>query len=238
MKAVPVTSSSLAPVNLFSGFETKLLGELAKHCRGQLYESGEVVLAKGRTNHAVYFMLSGMVHTTSFSPQGKEITLRVHGPGAAFGVLSALDGNSRATDAFAKETTIVARMPAEQFRKLMQDYPGVNRAVTDHLVHLVRLLADRVIELGTLNVNQRLYAELLRLSILDEAAIDHAVIQRMPTHADLASRIATHREAVSRELKRLMRTGLIKKDGVSVSIRKVSMLREMISPPTHPQFIQ
>ena len=95
-----------------------------------------------------------------------------------------------------------------------------------------------MIELGTLNVNQRLYAELLRLSILDEAAIDHAVIQRMPTHADLASRIATHREAVSRELKRLMRTGLIKKDGVSVSIRKVSMLREMISPPTHRQFIQ
>ena len=132
---------------------------------------------------------------------------------------------------------MVARMPGERFRKLMQDYPAVNVAVTDYLVHLVRLLADRVIELGTLNVNQRLYAELLRMSILDEAAIDHAVIRRMPTHADLASRIATHREAVSRELKRLMRTGLIHKDGVSVSINKVSMLREMISPQVCSQIM-
>ena len=229
MKAIPATASSLAPISFFAKFETALRKEFALNCRGQIYDPQEVILVRGGTNHDVHFVISGAVHTTNFSHQGKEITLRVHGAGAAFGLLSALDGQPRATDAIAKQRTVVARMTGERFRKLMQDHPAVNREVTNYLVHLVRTLANRVIELGTLNVNQRLYAELLRLSQLDEGNFDHAVIYKMPTHADLASRIATHREAVSRELKRLMRTGLLNKDGRDVWINKVSMLRDMIA---------
>ena len=35
------------------------------------------------------------------------------------------------------------------------------------------------------------------------------LFEKVPTHADIASRISTHREAVTRELKRLERIGLI-----------------------------
>ncbi len=80
----------------------------------------------------------------------------------------------------------------------------------NYLVCLVRLLADRVIELSTMHMNQRLYAELLRLSNFSEKECGaQATIRSMPTHADIANRVFTQRKAVNRALKQLMDSDVI-----------------------------
>ena len=119
-------------------------------------------------------------------------------------------------------------MSGEQFNNVLRENPAVNANVMSYLAGLVRALSGRVIEFNTMTVNQRLYAELLRLSDFSETNEDVAEIRQMPTHADLASRIATHREAVSRELKQLCDSGLLCKCGGAVSITKVSALEERI----------
>jgi CRP/FNR family transcriptional regulator, cyclic AMP receptor protein len=45
-----------------------------------------------------------------------------------------------------------------------------------------------------------------------------------PTHAELAARVSTHREAVSRELKSLERTGLIDRRRGAIVLLKPSEL--------------
>ena len=49
----------------------------------------------------------------------------------------------------------------------------------------------------------------------------------MPTHADIASRVSTHREAVTRELIDFARAGLVERRSGALIIRDVSRLARL-----------
>ena len=76
----------------------------------------------------------------------------------------------------------------------------------------IRALTTRVYEFSTLAVKNRIQAELLRLARLASGDGKRARVAPAPTHSEIASRVATHREAVTRELNRLARLGLIERD--------------------------
>jgi CRP-like cAMP-binding protein len=85
------------------------------------------------------------------------------------------------------------------------------------LATLVRGLSERVIDLSTLGEQNRIHAELLRLAHEAGIADNRARISPMPRHADIASRVSTYREQVTRELSALGRTGLLEEvDGALV----------------------
>jgi len=77
-------------------------------------------------------------------------------------------------------------------------------------------------------VKNRIHVELLRL------ACDHmrdertAVISPAPTHADIASRVSTHREAVTRELNHLAQSGLVERRSRTLIIHDVPRLTHMV----------
>jgi CRP/FNR family transcriptional regulator, cyclic AMP receptor protein len=54
-----------------------------------------------------------------------------------------------------------------------------------------------------------------------------AVLSPSPTLADLADRISTHREAVSREMSRLAQLGVLKREGPDLRITSVKRLADM-----------
>ena len=92
----------------------------------------------------------------------------------------------------------------------------------------VRALTARIYEFSTLAVRNRIHAELLRLSRNETGGGNCGLIEPAPTHAELASRVATHREAVTRELRRLMKLGLLDKDGRGLVITDLERLAEMV----------
>jgi len=55
-----------------------------------------------------------------------------------------------------------------------------------------------------------------------------AAISPVPTHADFASRVSTHREAVTRELNALERAGLIGRDGSALIVHDVARLARLV----------
>src|SRR5262249_5502620 len=89
---------------------------------------------------------------------------------------------------------------------------------------------QRVVEFSTLPVRSRVHAELLRLARISARDPDRttAVIAPAPTHAEIASRISTHREAVTRELNELVRAKVIEKRGSALVIRDIVELTNMI----------
>ena len=77
--------------------------------------------------------------------------------------------------------------------------------VLSRVASLVRYLTDRVYKYGALDVKDRVRAEVLGLAREHMKEGDKAVIEKMPTHAEIANRVSTHREAVTRELNELSR---------------------------------
>ena len=127
--------------------------------------------------------------------------------GEYFGQYSAIDGKPRSAAIVAVSDTVVARMSAALFWEAIHRYPGVREGVLKALVADARALNERATEHANFDVRHRLCAELLRLS--RTTGDDRVVVSPPPTHAELAARISTHREAVTKILNALERDGLI-----------------------------
>jgi len=81
-------------------------------------------------------------------------------------------------------------------------------------------------------VNNRIQAEVLRLANLAPREGRAARIGAAPTHAEIASRISTHREAVTRELNRLSRIGIIERRDDALLVKDVDRLAAMVHEVT------
>src|SRR6185295_4275970 len=90
----------------------------------------------------------------------------------------------------------------------------------------IRRLTEQVFELSALNVQTRIHCELLRLAQKGESR--NGVIEVSPalTHAELASRVGTHREAVTREMQTLSDMGIIRYGRGSLSILDLARLEQ------------
>jgi CRP-like cAMP-binding protein len=117
-------------------------------------------------------------------------------------------------------------MPQAVFHDILQSHPTVLFAALRHLTTQVRALTGRVFEFSTLAVRNRVHAELVRLA--REHGGTEAVIRPAPTHLEIASRISTHREAVTRELSRLEDLGIIAREGRTLRVKNLARLEAMV----------
>jgi len=154
-----------------------------------------------------------------------------------FGDLSAIDGKPRSANVVAIADSFVISMPANVFQGVLQAYPAVAMAALHELVDLVRGLCERVIEMSTLGVRNRIHAELLRLAQRKMKDGKTAVLSPAPTHADIASRVSTHREAVTREFNHLAQIGLLERRTGALLVTDVPELARIVEEVRHEQII-
>lgn len=219
---------SLAAVGLFAGLPPNTLKAIADGCSWNHYQASQPIVDYLDTSNNVFFVASGEVCVTIHSLSGKAVSFRNLGPGSVFGEYAAIDGGLRSASVVAKSHCVIASMSAVGFRKLLQTEPKLGHALIEELVRNVRTLTKRIYEFSTLAVNNRIQAEVLRLASLAPRAGKSARLMPPPTHADIASRVSTHREAVTRELNRLSRIGIIERQPGALIVHDLDRLAEML----------
>jgi CRP-like cAMP-binding protein len=123
-------------------------------------------------------------------------------------------------------------LPRAEFEALLDASPGFALALLRHLSGSLRRVTERVFELSTMLVRDRLLRELLRRARDGaEPGADRAELSPAPTHLDLASRIGANREAVSREMSRLSAAGVIKRRGRRLEVPSLARLAEELDDP-------
>jgi len=223
---------TLAGVAIFAGLPSRVLERVHKHCSWRRYEPGEPIVDYLDASDEVFFVSLGEVCVTIYSLAGKAVSFRNLGPGDIFGEYAAIDGEPRCASVEARTSCLIASMSATSFRKLLLTEPHVAQALIKSLVRNVRALTKRVYEFSTLAVNNRIQAELLRLASLAPREGNTARLDPAPTHSEIASRISTHREAVSRELTRLSRIGIIERQNGTLIVRDLDRLAAMLHEMT------
>jgi CRP/FNR family transcriptional regulator, cyclic AMP receptor protein len=221
-------SSALASIEIFDGLDAATVAQIAQRCTWRTYHPEQQIVGQQDETREVHFILSGRVRVNLYSPDGRDVTFRDLGPSNMFGELAALDEAPRSANVVALLPTTTASLKWDQFSQVLRDHPEVAAATLRRLVRLVRALSDRVYEFSTLAVRNRIHAELLRLGRDGTISGNTARIDPAPTHADIASRIATHREAVTRELGELTRARLVERDGAALVIRDVAKLARLV----------
>ncbi len=226
-------ANSLRSIEIFQGLSDPDIKTIAQLCRRRRFRPDEQLFGHGDETRDVYFIADGRVLITIFSPTGKEIAFRTLGAGEVFGEIAAVDGGARSAAAIAATDAVILTITAADFRRMLSRLPSVNEALLAHLARLVRALSERVYEFSTLAVRNRVHAELLRLAREHMTGPTLANIYPAPTHLEIANRISTHREAVSRELSDLANRGLIERRGRNLVIKDVPALEELVSAVTN-----
>ncbi len=179
------------------------LVRLAESCTTRTYEKNAQILGDQDSTTDVFFILAGSVRTNSVSPKGREVIYSEIKAGNIFGEFSAIDGRPRSSAVSALTDCTVARMPAKAFFEFLRGNGIVATKLVELLVTKIRSMSERVFEVSALSVSERLRRELLRLAATGERQGKTIVIKPAPTHYDIAARIGSHREAVTREFNRL-----------------------------------
>ncbi len=218
----------LRAIKLLEGLPEERLQSLATQCKWRRYEPEQMIFSREGTDRDVHLIVAGKVRITIYAASGRQVTFNDEKAGAAFGELAAIDGKPRTADAVALESLLIASMPPAAFKQLLRDEPVVLDRVLLQLIALVRRLSDRVIDLSTLGVQNRVHAEVLRLAREAGVADNRARIDPAPKHTDIASRVSTYREQVTRELSLLTRSGILSKDAHALVIRDVARLEQLV----------
>jgi len=134
----------------------------------------------------------------------------------------------RSASVFALESSELASISAKAFWEILGRHPEVSAIVLKNLASQLRDVSNRLYEFTALAVKNRIHAELLRLAKQNMVSDDQAVISPAPTHTEIASRISTHRVAVTREFSELARMGIVERNQRKLVIRDVTRLARLV----------
>ena len=229
MVSVQPSIVGLRSVEMFAQMSTVRLEELAPQFAWKRVAAGLHLVSRDALDREVHLIIGGRVRVTVSTSSGRQVTYKDLGAGSAIGVLSAIDGAGRSADVITLEDTLVASMGEGLFHRLLRDSPPVADWMLKSLVGMVRELSDRVFEVSALGVQNRVHAELLRLAREAGVAGNRAKLDPMPTHVDIAARVSTYREQVTREISAMVKEGLVLRDGHALVVPDVLRLERIVA---------
>ena len=220
---------SLSQIPLFKGVDDATIERQSMRCAWRSYEENELIIDYEDDTRDVRFIIDGKVRIILRIATGKEVILTEMREGEFFGEIAAIDEEGRSANVTALNRTRICAMPQSVFIEMVETQPSVNRAVMKTLATRCRDLNSRLAEHCFLQTKHRLYTELLRLSRPRLGHEGQRSISPPPTQKDLASRIGTRREVVSREIASLKRNRIVDKTTGALVLCDLPKLNALIS---------
>lgn len=219
---------TLDGVRFFSGLTAEARRGLARRCAWREFEPRQEIVRDKDDSRMVYCLIAGKAEVTIYSRVGKKVTFRDIHAGDIFGELAAIDGKPRSASVQAKTHCTVAAMSPELFWQTLREEPVVLTDFLKYMSERIRDLSDKVVGLHTKDVRRRILAELLLMAQPSETEFGNAVLYPAPTAGDIAARVGTTRETVTRELSWLESTGIIERRGRTLVIPDFKKLRSLV----------
>ena len=203
----------------FAGLPQPALEEIARLVRRRKASRGEQILIEGEPPASAYFVVHGQVRIYRLSPSGREQALMDIFPGQTFNLVSAVDGRPAPSSAVARTDALLYAISRQDFIRLMERYPSIAQAVLKDFARRLRHMTALVEDLALRTVSERLARLLLRLAEAPRQDGAPAEDGERFTQQDLANRLGTVREVVSRTLHDFQEQGLITLERGRIVIR-------------------
>jgi CRP-like cAMP-binding protein len=219
--------AALRRVAYFRPVPAAELARLAGRCRQRALKRGEHAFETGDVCRGLLVVAEGAVEMRQVSPRGREQVLHAEGAGATLGEAPLFDGEGYIASAVAVEPTRLVVIPKEVVLDLCRRHPAVALAMLEAMARRVRRFAGLVEDLAFRQVTERLARHLeAGAAASGSAVVAGTVVGLALTHEQLAARLGTVRELVSRALAQLERAGAIKRGRSGIVIRDPGRLAE------------
>jgi CRP/FNR family transcriptional regulator len=218
-------SEFLSQTMMFQGLPVEQLAELAHLAIAQSYNKGDILFHQGDAGIGFFVVRSGRVKVFKLSADGKEQILHIFGEGDHFAEVPALDGECFPAAAAAIEKSDVLFFPRESFLQLLEQQPALAINLLKSFARHLRQFSHLVDNLALREVPARLATYLLSLS---EQMNNAETVELDLSKGQLAARLGTIPETLSRVFAKLSREGLIEIEGCNVKLLDRSRLNQLV----------
>ena len=199
-----------------SGTELRALSERAVERR---LAKGEVLFMAGDEAAGLFVIAEGSVRAYREGLDGREQVIHVERDGATIAELPVFDDRPYPSTVAAEEETLVLFIDRRDVKRLCLEHPNIALAALKLLAGRLRRCAELVEALSLREVDQRLAHWLLGEARRRGTHNNEGVQLTLAlTNQQIAARIGSVREVVSRAFTRLQNNGLIAVDGRAVLI--------------------
>ncbi|HEY0043846.1 MAG TPA: Crp/Fnr family transcriptional regulator [Allosphingosinicella sp.] len=194
--------------------------------RGHLraFPAEAALIRQGDTVAFTWLLVLGRAQALLWSAEGQMVLLGEFGPGDLFGALGELDPAPHDAEVKAVKDVSAFLLAATDLVLLAERHGAIGLALARLLLQRLRKATTRVYERSALTAAGRVHAELLRLA---RAAPDLA-IRPAPVLSELAVRVGSTRETVSRAVNALERRGIIRREEGGLVVVSARLLEELV----------
>jgi CRP/FNR family cyclic AMP-dependent transcriptional regulator len=185
------------------------------------YPRNAIIVSEGDETDSLYVIVEGRVKVYVSDEEGREVVLGTQGPGDYFGEM-VLDGGPRSASVVTLEPSRFAVVGKQRFRDFLYAHPEFSIHLVEKLIARTRALTENVKSLALMDVYGRVARLLLELAVNENGRL---VVPEKLTQQDIANRVGSSREMVSRIFKDLTIGGYISIDNKQITIHK--------NPPRH-----
>jgi CRP/FNR family cyclic AMP-dependent transcriptional regulator len=185
------------------------------------YPKNAIIVSEGDETDSFYVIIDGRVKVYVSDEEGREVVLGTQGPGDYFGEM-VLDGGPRSASVVTVEPSRFAVVGKRRFRDFLYTHPEFSIHLIEKLIHRSRALTESVKSLALMDVYGRVARLLLELAVKEGGRL---VVPERLTQQDIANRVGSSREMISRIFKDLVAGGYISIDSKRITIHK--------NPPRH-----
>lgn len=197
--------SALSEIALFAVLSEGELQGLAQRAVEKKFGADEMLFWEGEPCLGIFLIIQGSVKIFRTSPSGREVMLSIETAPATVAELPLFDGGTYPASVRVVEPVAALFINKSDFQQFCRQNPDVALKVLAVVGRRLRHLVGLVESMTFGSVTQRLARMLLEAS----KAAGSDTFDLPATHQELASRLGTVREVVSRNLGRFRAEGLI-----------------------------
>jgi CRP-like cAMP-binding protein len=220
---------TLRRVPLFNDLLDDELSAIARNVVRRHLTVRTMLFAEGDPCRELFVVESGAMKLLKTARNGRQQLLSIERAGSALAVGAVFDAGRYSTTAESIDDTSVLSLDASQFRGLCSQHSGVAMKVIRVLGHRLRHLEALIESLSFSTVRSRLAAHLIQLAFERSQHVSGTTeIAMNENNEQLAVRLGTVRELISRNLGQLHGEGLIVMSRKRITIPNLDALKREI----------
>lgn len=228
-KTLPrLDESLLTHLPPFSKLERRDIRVILDQATSRRYEEGVAIFDVGAPADRFFMLLDGYVRVVRMTSNGEQV-IALHVPaGQLMGIAKAFGRDTYPATAVTATESIVLSWPTRLWDSFITDYEGFSTETYKTVGNRLEEMHNRVVEMATLHVEQRVANALLRLinqtgrKVPDGIEIDFPI-----TRQDLSELTATTLHTVSRLLSAWEKRGLVQSKRKRITVTNPHALVEI-----------
>ena len=204
------------------------LDVLTSHGQKKTFSKGMSVFFQDDKIEAIGLVISGQLDAWVHSEAGIRTWVDSFKATEFVGHVSLLTQSPIQYDVVATTDVVLLFVPIIKIENLLQDNLKLPHEFSQDLAMRLEVMTNRLIEAVALSAKGRVCAELMRLSEPIGITPDKLIIRPLPVFVDLAVRINSTRETVSRTVNKLQKKGVLSREPGSIVIHEPDTLRKLM----------